>query len=1153
MPARRYKFFGFRLNDTDINVYPTRIPIKEGYKFLGWAKTKDAVEPNVTPDTVVDKEEITYYAVWKEDKVKVQFNPNGGEDAPNFVEVTRNKRLGAAFPDRKPTREGYVFLGWAKSKYAYKPDFFSDTDVNDDMTVYAVWKKGEKQEVTVRFSMNGGNGSVDSVTVEKGATLGDRFPKDKPTRDGYVFRGWSVDENAEKADFFPHTIVNDNMTIYAVWKKKDSIEEVKVTFRSNAGGDEVIDMPEAVTVDRGDILGESFPKEEPKRDGYIFLGWSEDSSSSVPTFFSDSIVNDNMDVFAIWRSKGEFNDPVTVYFDTNGGKGSFVPVTVESGTSLGEKFPEEKPKKDGYRFKGWSRSIAATEGDFTKDSIVGGNWIVYAVYEKVENVTPGDQPKPEGYVTVIFDFDGKGTSEDMLKFHVDPNKNVNLEAPEVTPNPGLKFTGWNKRTQGKFTEDTTITAQYRVLKDVESTDQPRPAGYAKITFDKGLYGLTLLGETSFYVKIAQSTVDLSDFAPTAIGQPGYSFNGWDRFLNSTFYSDTTITAMWKPESRNSVTYRADGKILDVEYVNSGERPTEVPDAPEKEGYEFVGWQKDGTEDVYTPKAVEKIEITGDTEFDAKYEKIESAAELMVTFEVSGKIISIEKVAKGSRVANVPDDPVAGAGRTFIGWRIGKKAGTYTKEAVKAFVIKKNTAFVAIFNDDNVKPSNPSDPPEAGYVKVTFDKGEHGESLKGISVFKVRKGVTVNLSGQAPEVVPKEGYRYDGWDNMLHNIFEEDTVITAIYQKQEDVIIPKDPDDPVKEGYVKITFDKGKYGKSLDGEEVLHVRKGVDVDLTYEVPKVIAKDGWQFKEWDKPIVGKFSSNTTITATYEKEDNVIVPEYPSEPPKGYVEVRFEKGVNGESLEGDTVFHVKKNKYVRIKAPLAVAEEGFKFTEWDISPNGRFKKNTVITAKYEPTTGHRVLFKADGKIVGVYYVRIWLQNVHPEAPEKSGYTFIGWQRDGIEEELYDNFDSGMLITHDSVFTAIYKEKEKQKHVVTFESRGQILSWGTVEHGKQIGKEKIPEVPTPPTPYTFIGWKIEGKSGIYLKEALEDFVINEETHFIAHMEPSNVIVPMKPDEMPAPGYVKVTFDKGEHGQLRGHNVFQIIHYNGIDLTPFE
>ena len=135
-------------------------------------------------------------------------------------------------------------------------------------------------------------------------------------------------------------------------------------------------------------------------------------------------------------------------------------------------------------------------------------------------------------MTVTFDLDGKGTSEDMLKFHVDPNKNVNLEAPEVTPNPGLKFTGWNKRTQGKFTEDTTITAQYRVLKDVESTDQPRPAGYAKVTFDKGLYGLTLLGETSFYVKIAQSTVDLSDFAPTAIGQPGYSFNGWDRFLNS---------------------------------------------------------------------------------------------------------------------------------------------------------------------------------------------------------------------------------------------------------------------------------------------------------------------------------------------------------------------------------------------------------------------------------------------------------------------------------------------------------------------------------------------------------------------------------------------------------------------------------------------
>ena len=71
-------WFGYALGGH----YPTQIPIKEGYKFLGWAKTKDAAEPNVTKDTVIDSEgPVTYYAVWQEDKVHVSFNANGGEGA----------------------------------------------------------------------------------------------------------------------------------------------------------------------------------------------------------------------------------------------------------------------------------------------------------------------------------------------------------------------------------------------------------------------------------------------------------------------------------------------------------------------------------------------------------------------------------------------------------------------------------------------------------------------------------------------------------------------------------------------------------------------------------------------------------------------------------------------------------------------------------------------------------------------------------------------------------------------------------------------------------------------------------------------------------------------------------------------------------------
>ena len=51
VPKSTYAYYGYKLNDKYNNAYPNQIPIKEGYKFLGWAKTKDAAEPNVTKDT----------------------------------------------------------------------------------------------------------------------------------------------------------------------------------------------------------------------------------------------------------------------------------------------------------------------------------------------------------------------------------------------------------------------------------------------------------------------------------------------------------------------------------------------------------------------------------------------------------------------------------------------------------------------------------------------------------------------------------------------------------------------------------------------------------------------------------------------------------------------------------------------------------------------------------------------------------------------------------------------------------------------------------------------------------------------------------------------------------------------------------------------
>ena len=50
----------------------------------------------------------------------------------------------------------------------------------------------------------------------------------------------------------------------------------------------------------------------------------------------------------------------------------------------------------------------------------------------------------------------------------------------------------------------------------------------------------------------------------------------------------------------------------------------MPDKlPEKEGYKFVGWQKNAEGIVYLKSALEKLRITEDTRFVAKYEAEEA--------------------------------------------------------------------------------------------------------------------------------------------------------------------------------------------------------------------------------------------------------------------------------------------------------------------------------------------------------------------------------------------------------------------------------------------------------------------------------------------------------------------------------------------------
>ena len=437
------------------------------------------------------------------------------------------------------------------------------------------------------------------------------------------------------------------------------------------------------------------------------------------------------------------------------------------------------------------------------------------------------------------------------------------KAPKVIAEAGYEFKEWDSPLIGTFSKDTYITAKYKKSENIIVPDDPTAppaAEYVKVRFDKGANGSELVGKSVFHVK---KNVDLVIPEPKAIGKAGYKFKAWNKSTSGKFTEDTVITATYSAITEHKVIYEADGKIVDIEYVENNEKPAKVPKVPVKDDYKFVGWQEDGVGTIYLKSALENFKIKKDTKFVAKYEA-EAPSQHIVTFEVNGTVVHIEKVADGSTVKDVPADPTPAPGRVFLGWKIGGTGPNYGKDAVKTIPVNRDTAFKATFRDDsNILPGNPDTPPIAGYVKVTFKVGEKGKLLEGNTVFQVKKDTEVDLTDEAPKAIPEDGYKFNRWDKSLEGKFTADTDITAEYEKEGDIVIIPDPEDPIippTPEHVKVTFKKGTNGDSLVGNTAFYVKKDVVVDLTAKAPKVIPEAGYEFKEWNSLLVRAFNENT-----------------------------------------------------------------------------------------------------------------------------------------------------------------------------------------------------------------------------------------------------------------------------------------------------
>ena len=164
----------------------------------------------------------------------VSYNANGGSGAPS--NQTKQHDITLTLSSVKPTRSGYEFAGWGTSatdtgvKYSAGGQYTG----NANITLYAIWSNVAK--LTLAYNANGGTGApsrqthlINTVSKISGVA---------PTRNNYVFLGWSTSSTATKPTYIINGQYTNNsftngatVTLYAVWMKKSPMMCVNVGDR----------------------------------------------------------------------------------------------------------------------------------------------------------------------------------------------------------------------------------------------------------------------------------------------------------------------------------------------------------------------------------------------------------------------------------------------------------------------------------------------------------------------------------------------------------------------------------------------------------------------------------------------------------------------------------------------------------------------------------------------------------------------------------------------------------------------------------------------------------------------------------------------------------------------------------------------------------
>ena len=371
---------------------------------------------------------------------------------------------------------------------------------------------------------------------------------------------------------------------------------------------------------------------------------------------------------------------VTITFDTNGG----TPATM---TEIGGKAHADiapaitEPKApEGMKFVGWtddSGNVVQTPVKFPATSVT--------LTAKYENLV----------FEAIYDADGgvfaDGTTENK-KFNVEYGAEV--PAPAAPTRENFKFTGWSPVVTKMPAENVTFTAQWEAIGSVDYTVTVYAVNPADgtalepivLSFKADIGTKLQILEKGSVVPEGVTPIWYEDLYTSSTNVPDADNAGNVLALEVTANGNNSLVAYFELATY-SIVFDTNGgafvnapadddRYSETQFVTDATYgdEAELPVAPEKDGYDFIGW-KDGETGFVFEK--ELPTVTGDVDYVAEWELKTYDVTFTVTDE-EGEVIFEETVTFNHGEDVVAPDYDLPEGYEFDGWNI--PAGTKAEDA-----------------------------------------------------------------------------------------------------------------------------------------------------------------------------------------------------------------------------------------------------------------------------------------------------------------------------------------------------------------------------------------------------------------------------------------------------------------------------------------